>query len=265
MSRNEDKVFNLRKFDIKKIKKNSIVVMLGKRMSGKSVLIKDVLYHNRDIPLGTIISGTDHVVHYYDKFVPSMLIYKKYEPVIIERVFKRQEKALQDNWSNPNAFLLMDDCLQDARQFTKDPRIGEIFYNGRHYQILYILAMQSPMGIPPAFRTNIDFTFIFKNGNGQDRDKIYKNYANMFRSFEEFTIILDNCTEDYNCLVIDNTTSSNKLEDQVFYYKASMHPDFKMCSNHVWSLSNERYANVSHTNNNIIVPTKKGKITIKKR
>jgi hypothetical protein len=268
----EDVEFNLRKFDINSLNKESIIVLLGKRMTGKSVLIKDILYHKKDIPLGTVISRTDHVQHYYDKFIPSMLIHKQYDPLIIEKVFKRQEKALDEGWAHPHTFLLMDDCLSDAKAFTKDPKIQDIFYNGRHFKILYILAMQSPMGIPPAFRTNIDYTFILKNNNGSDRERIYKNYASMFRSFEEFEIILDNCTEDYNCLVIDNTSNSNKLEDQVFYYKAELHPGFKMCNNNIWAFSNEKYNNTKNFSSNslakntsVTFPTKRGKITIKKK
>jgi hypothetical protein len=258
----ESREFNIRKFDMKKLKKESIIVLLGKRNTGKSFLIKDILYHMRMIKIGMVISRTDHLQHYYDKFIPSMLIYKQYTPEILDNLFKRQEKALEEGWENPNAFLLMDDCLSD-REFAKDPRINAIFFEGRHSKILYILAMQVPLGIGPNLRTNIDFTFILRNSNNSDREKIYKNYAGMFSSREEFEIILDNCTEDYNCLVIDNTTQSNKLEDQVFYYKAESHEDFKMCSNTLWQISNENFKNNLRNNESCedrkIVPIKNGK------
>ncbi len=64
--------------------------------------------------------------------------------------------------------------------------------------------MQAPMGIPPDFRTNIDFTFILKNNNASDREKIYKNYAGMFPNRVVFDHVLDECTDNYQCLVIDN-------------------------------------------------------------
>ena len=31
---------------------------------------------------------------------------------------------------------------------------------------------------------------------------------------------MDQCTENYECLVISNNAKSNKLEDQIFWYKA---------------------------------------------
>jgi hypothetical protein len=41
---------------------------------------------------------------------------------------------------------------------------------------------------------------------------------------------MDQCTNNYECLVIDNTSSSNSLTDQVFWYKAEPQSDFKMQS-----------------------------------
>lgn len=262
MSRDSNVEINLQKFDMKKLKRESIIVVLGKRNTGKSFLIKDILYHHRLIPVGLIMSQTDHLVHFYDKFFPKKLIYNEYKASNIDKIFERQTKALDENWKDPSVFILLDDCLSDANAWKKDECIKKIFFNGRHFKILFILAMQSPMGLIPAFRTNIDFTFILKNNNASDRERIYKNYAGMFPSREIFEIVLDNCTEDYNCLVIDNTTNSNKLEDQVFYYKASFHDDFRMGAKSLW-LNNETSAPRKDVNIEEF-RTKRGKFTIKK-
>jgi hypothetical protein len=48
---------------------------------------------------------------------------------------------------------------------------------------------------------------------------------------------MDQCTENFECLVICNNVNSNKLEDQVFWYKATPHPDFKLCSPEFWAHS----------------------------
>jgi hypothetical protein len=46
---------------------------------------------------------------------------------------------------------------------------------------------------------------------------------------------MDQCTENFECLVICNNVSSNKLEDQVFWYKAADHPPFKLCDQSLWA------------------------------
>jgi hypothetical protein len=99
------------------------------------------------------------------------------------------------------------------------------------------------MGIPPDLRTNIDYTFILKNNNANDREKLYKHYAGMFPTREIFEHVLDSCTEDYNCLVIDNTSQSNKLEDQIFFYKAGSHENIRLCSERLWAINREKYIN----------------------
>lgn len=256
---------NIKPFDIKKITKDSIVITIGKRRTGKSFLVKDILYHNKDIPLGMIISRTDHLSHFYDQFVPGMLIHPRYTPETIDKLFKRQEKAIKEKWSNPYAFLLFDDCLSDAKNWSKDERIKEIFFNGRWYKLLFILTMQAPMGIPPDLRTNIDFTFILKNNNANDREKLYKHYAGVFPSREIFEHVLDSCTEDHQCLVIDNTTQSNKLEDQIFFYKAQAHEDFHICSSAVWKVNNERYKDEAPHDRQEISNSKGRKIIINKK
>ena len=49
----------LKKFDITKINSDNVVVLIGKRGTGKSFLVKDLLYYHTDVPVGTIISGTE--------------------------------------------------------------------------------------------------------------------------------------------------------------------------------------------------------------
>jgi hypothetical protein len=56
----------------------------------------------------------------------------------------------------------------------------------------------------------------------------------MFPTFEMFCQFMDQCTENFECLVICNGVQSNKLEDQVFWYKASDHPPFRLCDDSLW-------------------------------
>ena len=76
--------------------------------------------------------------------------------------------------------------------------------------------MQYPLGVPPTLITNIDYVFILREPYIANRKRIYENYAGMFPTFESFCQIMDQCTENYKCLVINNNVKSNKLTDQVF-------------------------------------------------
>lgn len=230
---------NLKPFDMSKLKIHSVCVAIGKRHSGKSILIRDILYNKKnELPVGLVMSHTDHLGHFYDKFIPKILIHKNYNSEQITKLFQRQEKALKENWTNPNAFLLLDDVLSDTA-WKKDPNMNEIYFNGRHYKLLSILGMQTPMGIPSSLRGQIDYTFIFKTNIESDKKKLFEHYAGCLKTLEIFKIVLEATTEDYHCLVIDNNANSNNLEDCVFYYKAKLYDDFRMCSNDIWQLNDK--------------------------
>jgi hypothetical protein len=114
-----------------------------------------------------------------------------------------------------------------------------LFMNGRHWKIMLIITMQTPLGIQPNLRTNVDFVFILRDSYLSNRKRIYENYAGMFPTLESFCQVMDQCTENYECLVINNNVKSNKLQEQIFWYKAEAHSDFKLGSKEYWDLSKD--------------------------
>lgn len=236
----------LKKFDISTITDDKVVVMIGKRNTGKSFLIRDLLHYNNTFPLGTVISGTESANNFYGEMVPKMFIHDEFKQTIVDNVVKRQQHVIKyrnDEISKyggskvePKSFLILDDCLYDS-SWTKDKNVRALFMNGRHLKMFFIISMQYPLGIPPNLRTNIDYIFILRENIVANRKRIYDNYAGMFQNFEIFCQVMDQCTENFECLVIDNTTKSNKLEDNVFWYKAATHPPFKLCNQEFWEIS----------------------------
>ena len=111
--------------------------------------------------------------------------------------------------------------------------------NGRHYKILFVITMQFPLGIPPSLRTQIDYVFILRENLISNRRRIYENYAGMFPTFDVFCQVMDQCTENFECIVINNNAKSNRLEDQVFWYKAEGHSSFRIGAQEFWSLSDD--------------------------
>jgi len=97
--------------------------------------------------------------------------------------------------------------------------------------------MQFPLGIPPLLRSNVDFVFILRDNLVSNRKRIYEHWAGMFKDFKTFCSVMDQCTENYECLVIDNTSKSNKIEDIVFWYKADSHEHFRLGAPVFWNMA----------------------------
>ena len=242
----------LRKFDMKNISfkpdesKGPVIVLIGRRDTGKSFLVRDLLYYQQSIPIGTVISGTEEGNGFYSTHVPKMFIHGEYNTAIIENVLKRQRQVLKQikkeeesrrrSTIDPRTFLILDDCLYDS-SWSRDKMMRLLFMNGRHWKIMLVITMQYPLGIPPNLRTNIDYVFILREPYITNRKRIYENYAGMFPTFESFCQVMDQCTENYECLVINNNAKSNKLQDQIFWYKASPHGNFKLGSKEFWEIS----------------------------
>ena len=226
--------------------KGPVIVLIGRRDTGKSFLVRDLLYYHQQIPIGTVISGTEEGNGFYSKHVPKLFIHDEYNTAIIENIMKRQRSVLKQvnkeieaykrSSIDPRTFVILDDCLYDA-SWTKDKMMRLLFMNGRHWKVMLVITMQYPLGIPPNLRTNIDYVFILREPYIANRKRIYENYAGMFPTFESFCQVMDQCTENFECLVINNNSKSNKLTDQIFWYKASPHGDFRLGSKEFWEIS----------------------------
>tara|TARA_X000000950_G_scaffold285442_1_gene391427 strand:+ start:5543 stop:6373 length:831 start_codon:yes stop_codon:yes gene_type:complete len=244
----------LKKFDMKKISfdpnssQGPVIVLIGRRDTGKSFLVRDLLYYHQDIPIGTVISGTEAGNGFYGGMVPKLFIHDEYNTAILENIMKRQKMVIKQIKKekeaygrtniDPRAFVILDDCLYD-NSWAREKLMRMMFMNGRHWKLMLVITMQYPLGVPPNLRTNIDFTFILREPYIANRKRIFENYAGMFPTFESFCQVMDQCTENYECLVVSNNVKSNRLEDQIFWYKASSHGSFKLGAKEFWEISKD--------------------------
>ena len=104
----------LKKFDLKQIRFDNVVVLIGKRDTGKSFLCRDILYHHQSIPVGQVISGTEGANKFYSEIVPQLFIHDEFKPDIVSNMLARQKMQINkinggDKGVDPRAFLILDD------------------------------------------------------------------------------------------------------------------------------------------------------------
>jgi len=248
---------------MKRIPQDAVVIFIGRRRTGKSTLVRDLLFHHQDMPVGTVISGTEESNSFYGKMIPPIFIYGEFQPVILDNFVKRQKmitgKIEKEKLAgirskmDPRSFMILDDCMYDD-SWTHDKNIRYLFMNGRHQKVFFLITMQYPLGIQPALRTNVDFVFILREPYLNNRKRIFDNYAAAFPSFEFFCQIMDQCTQNFECIVIDNTSLSAKLEDCVFWYKADTHGDFRIGAAQFWQHSASYYRDKDEEEMNVYDP-----------
>lgn len=246
MSENKDISINLgngkadrlpiKTFSLKQFVSDPAIVMIAKRGAGKSWIVRAILEFFKDIPVGAIISPTDRMSCFYGTFFPDSYIFYEYKSEIIQKILTRQKaiidkkKAKKEQGKDLDArsFIVMDDCLGQKGSWARDPPIQELLFNGRHYQIMYILTMQFPLGISPELRSNFDYIFLLAEDYISNMKRMYDHYAGMFPNFDSFRQVFVQLTDDFGSMVIVNRGVRKSLFEKVFYYKA---PDFSTLKN----------------------------------
>ena len=209
--------------------------------TGKSTLIKSLLYAKKHIfPVGIAMNGTEDTNHMYKSFMPSTFVYNEYREDKIEDLIKRQKLAMQ-HLPNPWAVLIVDDCTEDTTIFNKPLQVG-LYKKGRHWSLMYILALQYAMDVRANIRTSIDGVFILREPLLKNRRTLYENYASVVPDFEMFCTLMDQLTDNYSAMYIHNFTTSNNWQDCVFWYKAKPPPDdWKFGCPEYWEFHEARY------------------------
>jgi len=230
----------IKKFDISTMADHCTVAAIAKRRTGKSFLIKEIMYQKRHISAAIAISKTEKLNSFYSDFIPSSYIYSDYSSDILTRVYDRQSKMCEDNKNriknnikpkDDALMLIMDDCMSSKGTWLKDPNILELFFNGRHHHLSFILTMQYAVGIPPELRSNFDYIFLLAEDIISNRKRLYEQYAGMFPTFDIFQQVFSDITDNYGIMVINNTIHSKDITDKVFWYKAREVPKYKIGCN----------------------------------
>lgn len=222
----------IRKWDIANHltkKPGSIILLLGKRGTGKSVMMIDIAKTLQDagiIDLAIGMSPTDESNGTLSQFLPKTLIYPDFNENIVERILQQQKKQIKEGKECKRVFIFMDDCGYDSKAIFNSKVMKRLFYNGRHSKIGLCLALQYAIDMPVAFRANCDVCITMRETIFSNRERLYKQYFGQFENMKAFCMTMDACTENYSALVsANNITHSNDICDSVFWYRAGVHEE----------------------------------------
>jgi len=225
-------------FDLASVQDNSVCLLIGRRSTGKTPLIKDLLWYKQSFPIGVVVEGSNS----YSDIVPSLFVYEEYHSSIIKRVLERQTavttKICEGESFDRRAFVCMDDCLYDNR-WVPDRYMRSLFIKGRHYGLLTIMAIHYAMRLPSALCEQFDVVFIMHETQHSVRMHLYTQFAStIIPTFELFCILMDTLNDKKTCLVINTHGPSEKPWNQcVFWYTPETHPAFKIGSHALWERS----------------------------
>jgi hypothetical protein len=210
----------LREFDPSTIRQDIVILIIGPRNTGKSVLLRDLLFHTRKkFDFGVGVAGSRGAFENMSTFLPSKMIYNGFSQEAIDAFLKVSEEVNAEGKKRHG--VLIEDDLFSNPNYLKHPTQTSLYMNGRWACASKISLAQYALFVPPCARSNIDLVFALRDPVMKNREKLFQYFFGSLSSLKEFSRVFDEATRDYRCLVLDKTSTSGAVEDSLFFYKAN--------------------------------------------
>jgi hypothetical protein len=196
-----------------------------------------------DLAIG--MNPTEMANHNLAFFIPPTFIFHEFSDEKLSHILEWQRRCAANSKAMRVAFI-MDDCMSEQtsgvggkkKKVMGSNDINKVFKLGRHLKLFYINAMQYIKDAPPDIRGNVDLLFVFNTTSGNEREKLWKEYFAMFKTYKDFCRVFDECTKGYDCIVLDTRKASSSPFGCIFYYRATPKKDpFHVGREIFWKLS----------------------------
>lgn len=176
-------------FDLTKID-NVVINIIGKRASGKTTLINEILKIH-DVKKQAIIMCNICDNYNYNK---------------INFGFNKQKLSLlynqQKEDNTEKSVVVLDNVINNLNK----NYIEELHYNSRHYNILSINSYTECWNV--AFKQQAEYIFVYKTNDYTEKQKLYNHYFyKFFIEYRNFDNVFSSLNP-YECLVIKNSSNN---------------------------------------------------------
>lgn len=206
--------FQLFQFHLNDMITNPKIMIIGKRGTGKTYIIRSILRYLEKInPTKTNnLIVAPHELH--NPFYTQCGLNTK----IMYKLDHEYDEYVKNQNSDIN-YVVFDDVTNNRPEITFSKKVSDIFYAFDN-MTTWIMAAQTPLGVTPDIILNFDYIFLLAEDSVINKKKMWDNYANMFPSLDCFNKVFTECTKDFKCMVIDNRKPTDTIQEKVFWFKA---------------------------------------------
>ena len=218
-----DDLDTIAEYNWNNLPKYSTTVFIASRRSGKSVMMRSVIYNEiikkRKIKDIIVVSPTEFNQDY--AFLPKKSMFTQFDDEFLQQILDRQSDAIKrDPMGNYDVVLVLDDILGSTNKKTKDT-LSRLFTLSRHYRLYIFMAVQSiRFEYTPLCRLNTDIVVLFKSNSYDNKKEIrdlwlgFTEKGDRDKGFE----ILDEVAQGYRTMIIDNTKTSKNIGEFCYHY-----------------------------------------------
>ncbi len=216
----ENKIYSVNELEFKQ---HSFVLLASKRMSGKTVMVQNLIKYfldKYDFDTILMISDTAKFTKDYD-FIDKDLIFKTDEMEDkIKKILQIQEKNINKN-KNVNILLILD----DVKVHSKSKELINVATLGRHLKITCILSSQYPKQlVSSSIRNNLSYVLI--NDLGEQALKAIWECQHIKYSFREFQEFVNEHNNNFTFILYDGITQ--KKDERLKLVKGELLQNLKI-------------------------------------
>lgn len=232
-------VSQIKDFDAQMIKPRSVIMVLGKRNTGKSVLVNHLiseLYDRYDDFY--VFSKTASLNFPYPfPWCPEKNRIDGLNLSKLQEIYNNQREDIKkyqniDDKRVKHICILLDDVISESviSKRGSNTLLVEYAVNSRHCKLdLYLTSQVLQSGFSPQIRRNVDYFFSFRINDGSTMEGFCKLYLSRFKKLGPD--IVDNITnyDDFYTIVADNKESSKmkNITDYIYKYRAELKKEYK--------------------------------------
>jgi GTPase SAR1 family protein len=208
------------KFDIS----NKMILLVGKRNSGKSVLAKYLIEKSKPFDRVIVFCPTETINTWYGRFLDPRFIFEEYNELYLEALFKKLEKenANKSKEQMKSVLLILDDCVGDV-SLRNSKVLKKIYVRSRHINLSLMVISQSLMELNPLQRANCDYicVSVLNHSSVESLADQYSSGRNFTK--KDFIKMYYDTVVNFNWLCINNNcTKTNDVNEVYFSVKAEL-------------------------------------------
>lgn len=186
-----------------------MVLLIAKRNSGKSVLLKQLVNDEKDeFEKIFVVCPTEKINHFYTSsgITSPEFVFDQYSEAFVNKLLDRMAELNKGKRKDDmkKVLLILDDCIADVN-FHSSPSLRRLFSTGRHYGVAVIFTSQYLNALSPLQRNNTDY-ILCGCMNNHSFDILCEEFLTGSITKQEFKKFYTDATKEYGFVVINNNS-----------------------------------------------------------
>lgn len=244
-----EQVVDIHPFDFATVPSNGLILLIGKRGTGKTTYSQYTLQFSKYKSEGifVVMCGNDAVKHAWSSYVAKLFLIDpsvEYLQELIDTCNRLVQKYGEYSVPKEHHVTLVMDDVACISKLMNSKQLQYIASNSRHLPLQVIILAQYFCQVSKEVRSQFDMVIALATANRKNINALYEEYCSVVE-MRVFKGILSAVTENYGALVIDNTGHSSDINHVCKYAKIHPYPPDmqKLGSPDAWEYSRTHFLN----------------------